>query len=376
MPHTIEQTDILFYLTNLPTPRMQKHMKAAADHGNVTVIYWKRFNIPYQTGLADKILEIPVKTSFSQNHGFFRLVGFFIYAVKSWMLMSHIKQIKKVYVNYLDVLLVAYFKFRERGAKFIYAVGDLASIQYGGNPLVTRAVSILEKVLLKRVSVLILSSPFFWNEYYQNIYKGRWELIENKPEAKIWADFTGKKEKIPCVVGFFGTIRDHRPILCLFQAVKELRQTGHDIRIFFAGFGPEERIVRSYAADLDFVFFHGPYQYNKDAPDLYAQVDIIFSVFDISVANAKILLPNRFYECVICGLPIIVAKGTKLESYVSKYGTGYIVGYLSINDIREALLSYITSDSRAKQIREALFSIDKSAFFYDKYYPVLSEIFS
>lgn len=375
MPHSIEQTDILFYLTNMPTPRMQKHMMAATHHGHVTIIYWKRYNIPFQTGLSGIVLEVPVKTSFSQSHGFFRLVGFFIYALKSWLLLRRARRVKKVYVNYLDVLLVAYLKYWKARIEFIYAVGDLASVQYGGNPVVNKAVSILEKILLKKVTVIILSSPFFWTEYYAKIHLGRWELIENKPEAKIWANFKRKQEREPCVVGFFGTIRDHRPIEALFAAVREIRETGHDIRVFFAGFGPEENHVRNSAAGLDFVSFYGPYQYNKEAPELYGRVDIIFSVFDIRTANAMILYPNRFYECAICGLPIIVARHTKLEAYMKQYGTGYSVEFLSAEDIKKALLSHIENDEQSVQIKKALDSIDKSKFFYDQYYPLLKEIF-
>ncbi len=81
MPHTIGETDILFYLTNMPTPRMQKHIKIASECGHVTVIYWKRFNIAYKTGLTDRVLELPIEASFLNNHGLFRIIAFFIFAL-------------------------------------------------------------------------------------------------------------------------------------------------------------------------------------------------------------------------------------------------------------------------------------------------------
>lgn len=373
--HTIEETEILCYLTNFPTPRMQKKIKVAAGCGKVTVVYWKRSAVDFKSGLPDNILEIPVAASWGNNRGFCRIVAFMIFALKSWSLLHRIQKVKKVYVNYLDVLLVACLRFGKRDIEFIYAVGDLASVQYGGHPLITGTVKFLEKMLMKRVSVLILSSPFFWSEYYDQIYRGRWELIENMPEQRIWENFRGKQAGKPCVVGYIGWIRDGRPIKCLLTAVKELREEGYDIRVFFAGFGPDDQEIRETAADLDFVSFYGHYQYDKDAPNLYATVDIIFSVYDISVKNGKILLPNRFYECAICGLPIIVAKETKLENYMDKYGIGYSVDYLSVSDMKEALISHISGDARATQIKKALESIDKSGFFYDQYYPVLTAIF-
>ncbi|MEN6420700.1 MAG: hypothetical protein ABFD76_02040, partial [Smithella sp.] len=160
--HTIEETEILCYLTNFPTPRMQKKIKVAAGCGKVTVVYWKRSAVDFKSGLPDSILEIPVAASWGNNRGFCRIVAFMIFALKSWPLLHRIQKVKKVYVNYLDVLLVACLRFGKRDIEFIYAVGDLASVQYGGHPLITGTVKFLEKMLMKRVSVLILSSPFFW----------------------------------------------------------------------------------------------------------------------------------------------------------------------------------------------------------------------
>jgi len=363
MSHSIEETDILCYLTNFPTPRMQKKIKVAAGCGKVTVVYWKRQAVDFRSGLPDRILEIPVAASCGNNRGFCRIVAFMIFALKSWSMMRRVSKVRKVYINYLDVLLVSRLRFRKRNIEFIYAVGDLASVQYGGHPLITGPVKFLEKMLMKKVSMLILSSPFFWSEYYQHIYRGRWALVENMPEKKIWKNFLGKQDKKTCVVGYIGWIRDSRPIKCLLTAVKELRREGYDIRVFFAGFGPDDQEIRKTAADLDFVSFYGHYQYDKEAPDLYSRVDIIFSVYDISVKNGKILLPNRFYECIVCGLPIIVAKETKLQNYMDQYGIGYAVDYLSVSDMKEALISHVSGDARSVKIKNALDAIDKSGFF-------------
>jgi len=158
--------------------------------------------------------------------------------------------------------------------------------------------------------------------------------------------------------------------------VKQLREAGYDIRVFFAGFGPDDKKVGQTAANFNYVSYYGHYQYDKDVLSLYSQVDIIFSVYDISIKNAKILLPNRFYECIICELPIIVAKETKLEDYINKYGIGYAVDYLSVSDIKKALISHISNDSKAGQIKQSLSAVDKSSFLYDQYYPVLKDIFS
>ena len=373
---SVPEADILCYFTNMPTPRMQKIIRAASKQGQVSVIYWKRSDMDFQSGLADCATEIPVSASFLNNRGVFRMIAFLLFAVKSWRLLQSAKSARVVYVNYLDVLLIAIGAFRWRKVKFICSIGDLSPAQYGGNALVNKAVSVVEKMLLRRVDVLILSSPFFWDEYYSKIYTGRWQLIENMPRARVWEGFQPKEKKGSCVVGYIGWIRDYKPIECLIEAAGDLRREGLDVRVFFAGFGPDEKRLRSLCGNLDYVDFRGPYQYDRDIRSLYEQIDVVFSVFDIGVANSKILLPNRFYEAIIAGLPIIVAQNTMLAGRVDALGVGYLVDYLSKDEMKAALQSHNRGDEKARAIRQALQSIDKSAYFYEPYEAVLSEVFS
>lgn len=376
MKHAISETDILGYFTNFPTPRMQKIIRAASGQGRVSVIYWKRSNIDFQSGLSDCAREIPVVASFLHNRGICRIIAFLIFVCKSLLLLRRAKNVRIVYVNYLDVLLVAALAVRRRGVKFIYGIGDLSPAQYGGVPWVNATVRRLEKALLRRVSFLILSSPFFWDEYYAQIYSGRWELIENMPVAKVWEGFRAKTSRTPCVVGFVGWIRDYKPIECLLRAVDGLRYDGIDVHIFFAGFGPDDARIRKLCTDLDYVAFSGPYQYDRDAQALYSRVDIIFSVFDVGVANSRILMPNRFYDAIAAGIPLMVARGTKLAGRVEALGIGYAVEYLSEADMKDALMSHIRYDGEAKRIAEALRKVDKQAYFYDPYKKVLSNLFA
>ena len=355
---------------------MQKIIRAASSQGRVSVIYWKRFGIDFRSGLSDCATEIPVSASFLHNRGICRTIAFLIFACKSWRLLRRAKKARIVYVNYLDVLLIAACAFCGSDVKFIYGIGDLATAQYGGRAMVNNAVRLLEKALLKRVHVLILSSPFFWSEYYSKIYSGRWQLIENMPRAEVWALFKPREIRVPCVVGYIGWIRDYKPIECLLTAVGELRKEGFDARVFFAGFGSDEDRVRRMAMNMDYVSFRGPYQYKTDAPALYSQVNVIFSVFDVGVANSKILMPNRFYDAIAGGIPLIVARDTKLAERVLALGIGYAVDYMSVEQMKASLKSYMVFDDEAKQIAFALQSVERPAYFYDQYNRVLSDMFA
>ena len=374
--HTLEETDILFYLTNMVLPHIHRHICAAHAEGRVTVIYWKRAGYDFQSRLPEGVLEIPVEAAFFSRHSAGRLISFFIFALKSWFLLRKATLARIIYVNYLDVLWIASLAFRKSPGRMIYGVADLSSAQIGGQPLINAAVRRFEQRLMKDIACLILTSPHFWSEYYAKIYTGPWHLIENLPEAGPWKDFQRKPKDGICVIGYIGWLRERRPIECLLAAVRQLRTKGHDVRIFFAGFGPEEAEVKALAAGRAEVTFWGPYDYAKDIASLYGRVDVVFAVYDADSSNTRILMPHRFYEAVICGLPIMAARKTKLAERVASLDTGYVVDHLSVDQMKAALQSHIAFDDEAKRINAALQSIDKSAYVYDQYASVLSGIFS
>jgi len=372
----LEKTEILFFLTNTPCPRLQKKIKAASKCANTSVIYWLRSNYSFETGLTDLALLLPIKGNFLNSNGIWRIVSFLIFIKNAIPLLFRAKKVKIIFIDYIDVLFFTRLFYRNRNIKLIYEVGDLINLQYGCHSQIVACFSSIEKFLMKKVTTLILPSPFFWSEYYKYIFTGNWMLMENLPEAKVWNNFVKKQCDEEYVVGFIGSIRYLKPLKCLFEAIKVMRSAGHNIRIIFAGTGPDEKELFLLAKDLDFVTFSGAYQYEKDAPRLYGMVDMIYSVYDSSIANVKIALPNRLYEAIICSLPIVVAKGTNLEKYVNAYEIGYAVDYLSIGEHVNVLESQMNNDQKAQAINKSLQKINKAAFMYDKYYDELKHLFS
>jgi hypothetical protein len=173
MGHILEETDILFFLTNLAMTNVQRHLRAASSGARVTVVYWKRPGVDFPCDLSDRILTIPVQAAFFNRSAAGLMMAFVIFALKSWRLLRRARGAKKVYVNYLDVLGVASLAFWKTRVAFIYSVADLSPVQYGRRRRLNAMVSRAEKWLLRKVRYLILTSQFFWSEYYSNIYSGR-----------------------------------------------------------------------------------------------------------------------------------------------------------------------------------------------------------
>ena len=57
---------------------------------------------------------------------------------------------------------------------------------------------------------------------------------------------------------------------------------------------------------------------------IYADVDLIWSVYDTSLQNVRIAMPNKFYEVILSRIPIVVAENA-LANRVYKAGIGICV---------------------------------------------------
>jgi glycosyltransferase involved in cell wall biosynthesis len=99
-----------------------------------------------------------------------------------------------------------------------------------------------------------------------------------------------------------------------------------DWELHIGGFGSLEQTVEAYAAENDNIVYHGRLQYTQTL-QLEAEGSVLFAVYDPTVPNHKYSAPNKFYEALFLGKPLIVARGTGVDALVDEYGVGIVVEY-------------------------------------------------
>ena len=53
----------------------------------------------------------------------------------------------------------------------------------------------------------------------------------------------------------------------------------------------------------------------ESALELYAKCDLMFALYDPAIPNHRYSAPNKVYEAMLLGKPIIVAEGTGVISW-------------------------------------------------------------
>jgi glycosyltransferase involved in cell wall biosynthesis len=147
----------------------------------------------------------------------------------------------------------------------------------------------------------------------------------------------------------------------LFESCKEF---GNNIHIIVAGMGPDYDYIKEKSSEYNNVDIIGAYNYERDIIDLYSKIDVVYSVYDAEDFNVRVAIPNRLYESIVCGLPIIVAKNTALSWVVKKYGVGFEVSSSNVNEIKELIKNILDNPDILKRCKENALKIRKN-FYYE-----------
>ncbi len=114
------------------------------------------------------------------------------------------------------------------------------------------------------------------------------------------------------------------------------------IRLELAGMGALKDYAYEASKKYDNINYHGMIDY-EEALKLYSKCDIMFAIYDPKVPNHKYSAPNKVYEAMMLGKPIIVAKGTGVDKIVINEKMGIVIDYTE-NNFKEAI-DYIRNNS-------------------------------
>ncbi|MBI5447058.1 MAG: glycosyltransferase family 4 protein [Deltaproteobacteria bacterium] len=136
-------------------------------------------------------------------------------------------------------------------------------------------------------------------------------------------------------VGYLGSLIEGRNLLTAVDACGELADEG--VRLVIGGFGPLERVVEVKARAWPNVTFQPWTPYEKMLEE-EASFDLFFHLTDPASESQKWVSPNKLFEAMAFGRPIVVAEGTLAARRVESFGNGLVVPYGSKEALKTAVL--------------------------------------
>ena len=221
----------------------------------------------------------------------------------------------------LEMLLVAAVLARG-GQRIVYECLDIHRTLLGTG-LAARVLRFIERRLLARSALTIVSSPAFERDYFRarQGWHGPITLVENKVAALPEGILPEPAEGGPWVIGWFGMLRCRRSLTILSGLAA--RSQGR-VRVLIAGI-PSPDIFPDFPAEvarLAHVEYVGPYK-ASDLPRLYGRVHFAWCIdyFEEGL-NSRWLLPNRLYESLAHGAVPVALEAVETGRWLAEAGVG------------------------------------------------------
>jgi succinoglycan biosynthesis protein ExoL len=245
-----------------------------------------------------------------------------------------LQQAELFYARNIDQLLLALVARWLAGRKIpiVYEVLDIQPILVGRRWF-SRGLRWIERFGLRRIDLLVLSSPGFWNNYFSTLQDCRrpWFLLENKLPPQFGAQSRPSPDKPSIVargrprwtVGYCGLIRGQETFDLIVRLAGRLEGL---VQFKFRGLVTTvDRESFARAMDRhDNLVYEGPYVSTRDLPEVYNDLDFAWAIDLENVEhNSRWLLPCRYYEAGFFGVPCLTARSFEVARLVERDRTGW-----------------------------------------------------
>lgn len=261
------------------------------------------------------------------------------------------KETDAVYAFGLDMLLLGWLACRGLGKPFkaVYEVGDIREILLG-NRMLSRCLRWLERFLLRRTELTVVTSKAYISGYYQGIQgltNLHYLVIENKLDAGVSVPEPNFSTNSPggiLRIGYFGVIRCRRSLEILKETAK---QSNGRVQVYIRGIplgvGDLEKEVQS----TPYIKYGGQYVVPDDLSTIYGQVDVVWACYPYQgteTGNYRWARTNRFYESCYFKRPVFAQTGTEDGRVIDALGLGACLDLSNIEAAVKRILSITRTD--------------------------------
>jgi succinoglycan biosynthesis protein ExoL len=305
--------ELLFFCPDVTDATTLKRVQQFMDFGyRVTVFGFRRerYNTAYQPPWPN------VPLGFTTDAKYWHRLSALLHAIPA--LFANRRMLTRAAIfpaRNIDQLLLAMLArlIAFSRAPIAYEVLDIPPILMRGG-LVAALLRAIERFCLRRIDLLVVSSPGFHRNYFSAVqgYAGEWFLLENKLYPSPSPSRPARPARTvgrPWIVGYFGLIRGEATVDLIARLAERLQD-----RVLFKFAGVLTTVDQ---AKFDAVLrrcpnivYSGPYLPQQDLERLYREVDFAWALdLEHTDHNSRWLMPCRFYEAGYHGVPCLAVQG-------------------------------------------------------------------
>jgi glycosyltransferase involved in cell wall biosynthesis len=236
------------------------------------------------------------------------------------------------------------------GSKVVYDAHELESDRNGLSKKLGKVIFGFEKIVWKCIDGFITVSPSILKWYLKNLGQKKSEIILNSPEIKKRKPNRNKdlrkKFGIPQTKKIFlynGIIGPGRSIKTLLQVFQDPKIKSH---IVFLGYGDWVSYIKEAQRNNSKIHYHKPVSHSE-VVSLTTAADFGLCLIEKVSLSDFFCLPNKLFEYIFAGLPVLASKFPDIEKLVKEYDLGTVCE-INIKNILAQVQKLENKNSRKK----------------------------
>lgn len=236
--------------------------------------------------------------------------------------------------------------------RYIYEESDLVHTYMKSRAMVN-FFEWLDKRAIKGALLSVFTSEGFLRYHFGSQELSNCFVIANRlpPIVKQQEMIPSKELDINHLsVGFVGFIRFN----AIYNFAKVFCENfpGHVFHFFGTTQNEQSKYLFDKLTHYPNCYFHGAFKHPDGLPEVYSQIDLVLSTYDVENDNVRYAEPNKIYESIFYETPIIVSSGTFLAEKVKKLGIGYDVDAMNDDEVVK-FIKQLSEKSIKEKIKNA-----------------------